>query len=522
MHLVNFFKSEKMDEFGLEKIMSFLKEQAEQSTADTGNINHLRHRLLLFCDKLHYKEYGSEYVMNNIELPIRTIIDHEKKPWLKGKSAIGVVGQYASGKTTFINTLFNMGLPRNRDSNTALPTYIFYGEEAVYKAATHNGEIRNATKEFIELIDLRNDFPFSVFFEYIVVSSPKEFLKTLSVLDTPGFSNNKRDEEVAQKAISQCDTVFLCKKIAKGQADADVELPFIEKNLKGKALYLVLTYCDMCPNIKSITNELLTTLRNSGVNVKGIIYFGKKSKFIQRAIKSSGCIYDLQHFLDDNLMKFPKGEYDWNNLHNGYGHLCSILKNVWSPDWPDVSCFVFSGDWQGSSGTDVCVPDIVLLNGLISCILNDKDIVHKHSKDILLNSLSEIATTLNKDIKDLIKKREIQEHNLFQVEDNFTKKKNNADFYLDKLFYYSEEAEAIVNYRCSQVCYCSSTFKKLKPKVCHGLTNIARQSYRSINFNEIENYGKLKAENGKTNMEIARLSALSHELRGLMEDVKKL
>lgn len=511
-----------MKEFGLDVLKAFLNTLADPSPDDDGHVELLRRRLLLFCDKLHYKEFGSEFVLNMIEAPIKTYMEHEKKTWLKGKSTIGVIGQYASGKTTFINALFSMGLPRNRDSNTALPTYIYYNNEESYRVATHNDETRSTTKEFIEFIDLKNGFPFSAIFQYLVVGCDKDFLNRLSVLDTPGFSNDKRDEFVAEKAIKDCDTIFFCKKITKGQLDKDIEIPFIERNLKGKPVYIVLTYCDLCPNINSIVSELLMTLESRDISVKGIIFFGKKSRFIQQAIDSSGCDYDLNHFLEDELMMKPKEDFDWKNLHDGYRHLCNILKNEWCPNHYNISCFVFSGDWKKPSGTDVCMPDLALLNGLISCILNDRNIVHRHSKDILLNSLAEIERKLSQDVIRLSSEREMQKRCLTITKETFSTKKNDADYFLNLLFTNSTKANNVVTERCSRVTYCTDTYQKIKNCTVNFHTEDAKLAYERINFDEIEKYGEQKAKYSEINMEVVRLTQLYEELKELFETVKSL
>ena len=60
--------------------------------------------------------------------PSQLICEYLQKPWLEDRINIGLFGKYSSGKTTILNCLYGENFPTNNAENTAVPTYLYHGQ----------------------------------------------------------------------------------------------------------------------------------------------------------------------------------------------------------------------------------------------------------------------------------------------------------------------------------------------------------------------------------------------------------
>ena len=248
----------------------------DPETVNIKGVHQLHHEIRDYIDKLGIETYGVDFINKRIDIPFDRYIRQQKMPWLKEKCVIGVIGSYASGKTTLLNHILDMNLPTNIQANTALPTYISQGNKS-YKVLTRKNELKDLPDEMFCLFDhLRGDnFPFFEIFKYLIANKQSDLLDRVSFLDTPGISNNQYDLDVTSSVINQCNTVFWVKDSTKGDFDNQVEIPFMEKYLVNytKNLYIITTFADRCMEIKAVFDVMGETLNNNQIKYKRILPF---------------------------------------------------------------------------------------------------------------------------------------------------------------------------------------------------------------------------------------------------------
>ena len=129
----------------------------------------------------------------------------KRKSWLDGKKTIAFVGEFSAGKTSIVNRILSQDdpsiphLPVSTKATTAIPTYIASSENVHYNFISGDGKMkvidehsfRKVSKETLDQVK-----GISALIKYFVMSYPNQNLQGLSVLDTPGFnSNDKEDRE---------------------------------------------------------------------------------------------------------------------------------------------------------------------------------------------------------------------------------------------------------------------------------------------------------------------------------------
>ncbi|MCI5212813.1 MAG: hypothetical protein D3910_29375 [Candidatus Electrothrix sp. ATG2] len=240
-------------------------------------ISQFHEELRSFVDNLNI--YSIDFIERYIDTPLNKWFQLEQMPWLKDKCVVGIMGRYATGKTTLMNTLLELNLPTDSEANTAIPAYIAHGSttESEYRILDINDEIKKIPEEMSKIFDhvYSDNFPFSKIVQYLVLNQNSRLLEEISFLDTPGISNNQRDMDITANVINQCDVVFWLFRATDGDLDHDFEIPFIKNNKIDKVsnMYVILTFTDQCFNIKNVKSRIEKTLQNKKINCKGIIEF---------------------------------------------------------------------------------------------------------------------------------------------------------------------------------------------------------------------------------------------------------
>lgn len=107
---------------------------------------------------------------------------------LRCGAKIAVLGQFSSGKSSFLNALIGENiLPTGVVPVTAKPTYIAFAPTLSFKAIYEDG-----SEEFISASELKNfvdqrEFLQSV--KYLSIGVPNKLLKRVSFIDTPGLNS---------------------------------------------------------------------------------------------------------------------------------------------------------------------------------------------------------------------------------------------------------------------------------------------------------------------------------------------
>ena len=89
------------------------------------------------------------------------LVEYARKPWLRNKISIGLYGRMSAGKTSVLNTLFNENFPVCLGENTAIPTYLYHGEELDYISLIDaHDNIQRIDISNISIIDWEKSFHF--------------------------------------------------------------------------------------------------------------------------------------------------------------------------------------------------------------------------------------------------------------------------------------------------------------------------------------------------------------------------
>ena len=222
----------------------------------------------------------------------------QKKNWISGKTAIAFVGEFSAGKTSIVNRILSGDdssvplLPVSAKATTAIPTYISGGPKTDYKFFSQNNKLKKIDAEVFSRITkevLDQVGGVSNLIQYFVMTYKNENLDNLSILDTPGFnSNDKEDATRTLGVINECDALFWVFDVNSGTVNKS-SIDLIKHHLK-KPLYVVINKTDTKADseVKKVEQLIKDTFKREGVAVEKFIRFSSKAPLdnIMTPIKS--------------------------------------------------------------------------------------------------------------------------------------------------------------------------------------------------------------------------------------------
>ena len=212
------------------------------------------------------------------------------KSWIQGKVKVAFIGEFSAGKTSIVNRLLQDGdphaiqLPVSSKATTAIPTYIsgrkgggkatyrFYTPDSILKEISED-TFRRVSKEVLEEVG-----GVSSMIKYFVMAYANKGLERLSILDTPGFSSqDKEDEQRTMEVINECDALFWVVDVNNGQLNSR-SIRVIRQYLH-KPLYIIINKVDTkSPSeVKQAEQAIRATCSKEKLEVKGFIYMGMKT-----------------------------------------------------------------------------------------------------------------------------------------------------------------------------------------------------------------------------------------------------
>jgi GTPase SAR1 family protein len=210
-----------------------------------------------------------------------------KKTWIQGKTTIAFVGEFSAGKTSIVNRILSQDnpniplLPVSTKATTAIPTYISGGPSTLYQFVSPDNLQKVISEETIKKISkevLDQVKGVSSLIQYFVMKYKNPNLERISILDTPGFnSNDKEDAERTIGVINECDALFWVFDVNAGTVNRS-SISLIKENLK-KPLYVIINKVDTKAEteINSVEQLIRKTLRDEGVTVQKFIRFSAKA-----------------------------------------------------------------------------------------------------------------------------------------------------------------------------------------------------------------------------------------------------
>ena len=210
-----------------------------------------------------------------------------KKNWIQGKTTIAFVGEFSAGKTSIVNRILSQDdptiplLPVSAKATTAIPTYISGGLTTTYQFVSPDNRQKVILEDTFKRINkevLDQVKGVSSLIQYFVMEYKNPNLDRISILDTPGFnSNDKEDAERTIEVINECDALFWVFDVNAGTVNRS-SISLIKENLK-KPLYVVINKVDTKAETEvNLVEQLISkTLRDEGVSVQKFIRFSAKA-----------------------------------------------------------------------------------------------------------------------------------------------------------------------------------------------------------------------------------------------------
>lgn len=247
--------------------------------------NFIRDELKTTVTKVYdLKDDYKEFVFNS---GLESWVLTAKKSWIQGKTSIAFVGEFSAGKTSIVNRLLSQDdpnvplLPVSTKATTAIPTYISGGVGTFYQFVTPNNELKKISESTFKKVSkeiLDQVKGVSSLIQYFVMTYKNANLDRLSILDTPGFnSNDKEDAERTIGVINECDALFWVFDVNNGTVNRS-SIDLIKRHLK-KPLYVVINKVDSkAPTeVDKVESLIMKTLSEAGLNVNKIIRFSQKA-----------------------------------------------------------------------------------------------------------------------------------------------------------------------------------------------------------------------------------------------------
>lgn len=262
--------------------------------------------------------------------PLDVFVEYARKPWLKNKVLVGLYGRMSAGKTSVLNALFDENFPECIGENTAVPTYLYYGNECDYVSLVDSRDsIQKIDVSEISIIDWDKSyhFPFHRMYDYIAKQNDSEVLLNFTFVDAPGvFSGKSSNHIAADKSIEQSDIIVWVTNLR--QSFEEKEVQYLTEHVYGKPVYIVTTWTEEMTDKDYQKNKqvIIDQIEGTNINLKGILRYNsncpEKFKENFNNIVITGTIADgeitpiapedtlmfgigyLQSILEDNLVHY--------------------------------------------------------------------------------------------------------------------------------------------------------------------------------------------------------------------------
>jgi GTPase SAR1 family protein len=238
------------------------------------------------CEDIKNTTNFSMRDLDDIQAEIERWGNLELKTWLKNKIVIAFVGEFSAGKTSIVNRILSQDkedvdfkLPVSTAPTTAIATYISYGMGTIVQFTDRVGDLKNIpietfkqfSKSALEKINLTQ------LVRHFVIKYNNLNLDKLSILDTPGFnSNDKEDERRTVEVIREADALFWVVDAHTGTIN-DSSLNIIKQHMGDLPLYLIINKVDGKSPVEriEIKEKIKETMEKNSISIKEYLEFSK-------------------------------------------------------------------------------------------------------------------------------------------------------------------------------------------------------------------------------------------------------
>lgn len=269
--------------FKHKKVLDILSERAEK-TESTKSFHKIREIYNYLINKCIEYDLPSGKLFKNFDELLEKIEEAVNFPLFYHKNIIALCGQFSSGKTSMINSFLEENiLPTDIVRTTAINTFVIYDrEEGLFIRNCFSGQTK-IEKEFYKEY---NDFVTHTFtkeydkdvhnmVKYVSLHTQKLKYENIALLDTPGYTGDEDDENMAMKGIAQADNIIWVVSMENGTIKNN-DLEFLEKEeLNGKDILIVFNKADtqIEEDINKIVEESKNQLEARGIDYKDIAVY---------------------------------------------------------------------------------------------------------------------------------------------------------------------------------------------------------------------------------------------------------
>lgn len=268
----------------------------------------------------------------------------KKKSWIQGKTSVAFVGEFSAGKTSIVNRILSQDnpnvplLPVSTKATTAIPTYISGGESTRYNFVTPDNFLKNISEDTFKRVNkevLDQVKGVSSLIQYFVMTYKNPNLNSLSVLDTPGFnSNDKEDAQRTIEVINECDALFWVFDVNAGTVNrSSIEL--IKANLR-KPLFVVINKVDTkaSTEVNAVEQLIRKTLSENGISVQKFIRFSAKAPLkdimepinsVKRDVEQDAFMHGLLENVANLVNDLKNKNSEANKRQSNLFEQCSLL-----------------------------------------------------------------------------------------------------------------------------------------------------------------------------------------------------
>ncbi len=322
-----------------------------------------------------------------------------KKSWIKGKTTIALVGEFSAGKTSIVNRLLSQDnpnvpqLPVSTKATTAIPTYISGGVGTLYQFVTPSNELKTISENTFKRVNkevLDQVGGVSSLIQYFVMKYQNSNLDNLSILDTPGFSSNdKEDAKRTIGVINECDALFWVFDVNNGTVNR-TSINLIKEHL-AKPLYVVINKVDTKAKseVDKVENLIRKTLKDAGLNIEGYIRFSSKEplesimtpiKSIQHDKTKDEYLDAIENFIDNIVSELSRivneAQRDCNQCMNKSNNLVEqydrAISNLYDDCENVASIPQFSEHWLRKDNYEMSQDEYSRMINLLNKIVDKR------------------------------------------------------------------------------------------------------------------------------------------------------
>lgn len=233
------------------------------------------------------KSLGDENDANNGINIINRWANIQQKSWIKNKKVVAFIGEFSAGKTSIVNRILSKDnpniplLPVSSKATTAIATYISHGSTFLSRFTDPKGDLKKISVDIFNKVnkDILSKINASSLIQYFVIQYNNENLKNLSILDTPGFSSNdKEDQSRTIDVINEADALFWVVDAQSGTVNRS-SLEIISQHINNVPLYIIINKSDTKSpkELIQLENQIRKTMKNANIQIEDCIKFSQKS-----------------------------------------------------------------------------------------------------------------------------------------------------------------------------------------------------------------------------------------------------